>query len=61
MSPLWQKAVQILRDDRGALSVEYMLILAVIVMPLALLEPLFMKMVVTYNLRIVRIMGLPFP
>lgn len=58
---LINQVLSLLCDDRGALSVEYMLILAVIVLPLALLEPLLMTMVVAYNLRIVRIMALPFP
>lgn len=50
-----------LRDDRGMLSVEYVLILAVVVLPLVLLEPLWMDMIQTYCFRVVRVIGLPFP
>jgi Flp pilus assembly pilin Flp len=49
------------RDDGGAMSTEYILILALIVLPIALLFPLFMQMVKTYGSRMTGMMGLPFP
>ena len=48
-------------DEFGATSTEYMLILALIVLPIALLFPLFMQMVKTYGGRMTALMGLPFP
>ena len=49
------------RDDSGATSTEYILILALIVLPIALMFPMFMKMVKTYGGRMTSMMGLPFP
>jgi len=49
------------RDQSGATSTEYILILALIVLPIALLFPLFMQMVKTYGARMSGMMGLPFP
>jgi len=49
------------RDESGATSTEYMLILALIVLPIALLFPTLMQMVKTYGGRMTGLMGLPFP
>jgi Flp pilus assembly pilin Flp len=49
------------RDESGATATEYMLILALVVLPIALLFPLFMSMVKTYGARMTGLMGLPFP
>jgi Flp pilus assembly pilin Flp len=49
------------RDQAGAISTEYILILALIVLPIALLFPTFMTMVKTYGTRMTSLMGLPFP
>lgn len=49
------------RDESGAMSTEYMLILALVVLPIALLFPLFMRMMKTYGGRMTALMGLPFP
>ncbi len=49
------------RDDGGALSTEYMLILALIVLPIGLMQPMFLNMVKTYCGRLTSVMGLPFP
>ena len=49
------------QDESGAISTEYMLILALVVLPIALLFPLFMRMVQTYGARMTGLMGLPFP
>lgn len=46
---------------RGATATEYLLIMAVIVLPLALLLPKFVWMVKTYGLRTTANMALPFP
>src|SRR4051794_28222749 len=49
------------RDDAGATTTEYILILALIVLPIALMFPMFMQMVKTYGGRMTQMMGLPFP
>jgi Flp pilus assembly pilin Flp len=49
------------RDQSGATSTEYILILALIVLPIALLFPTLMQMVKTYGTRMTSLMGLPFP
>jgi len=49
------------QDRSGATSTEYILILALVVLPIALLFPLFMQMVQTYGARMTGLMGLPFP
>ena len=46
---------------RGALSMEYMLILALVVLPIGLLSPVMIKMVALYGNRMLVIIGLPFP
>ena len=48
-------------DDYGAMATEYILILALIVLPIALLFPSMMTMVKTYGTRMTSLMGLPFP
>jgi hypothetical protein len=48
------------RRRRGALSMEYMLILALVVIPLALLSPMILHMVAVYTWRIGMIILLPF-
>jgi len=45
---------------RGATSVEYLLILAVVVLPLGVLVPLIVRMVATYTYRIGWAIRLPF-
>lgn len=49
------------RDCGGATAMEYILILALVVLPIALLSPLFLKMLKLYGTRILSLMGLPFP
>lgn len=49
------------RDDSGATSIEYMMILVFVIMPIALMYPMFMKMVRWYGSRMTALMGLPFP
>lgn len=48
-------------DRRGATTTEYMMIMALIVIPIALLTPMFMRMVTLYSGRMFSIMPLPFP
>jgi len=47
------------RAARGASSVEYLLVLAIVVIPLALLAPMIMKMIVTYTERFFWSIALP--
>ena len=49
------------RDELGALSTEYLLILALIVLPIGLMQPKFLNMVKVYSGRLTSLMGLPFP
>jgi Flp pilus assembly pilin Flp len=49
------------RDESGATTTEYILILALIVLPIGLMFPMFMGMVKTYGGRMTSMMGLPFP
>jgi len=56
---LWMSRLH--RDESGATATEYILILALVVLPIAALFPLFMKMVQTYGGRMTHLMGLPFP
>ena len=46
---------------RGASSVEYVLITALVIIPLALLVPMLTRMVTTWGLRIFWIFKGPFP
>src|SRR3954463_10766866 len=48
-------------DDSGATATEYILILPLIVLPIGLMFPMFMRMVKTYGGRMTSMMGLPFP
>jgi hypothetical protein len=48
-------------DCSGATSTEYILIMALIVLPIGLLMPLFLSMARVYGGRMFSIMGLPFP
>jgi len=48
-------------DCSGATSTEYMLILALVVLPIGLLLPLFLTMARQYSARVMSIMPLPFP
>ena len=45
----------------GATATEYILILALVVLPIGLLMPMFLNMLKVYGSRIVSLMGLPFP
>jgi hypothetical protein len=44
----------------GVLSLEYMMILALVVIPLALCVPLLMHMIVVYSSRIIWVIRSPF-
>lgn len=46
---------------RGASSTEYILILALVVLPIGLMLPLFLTMARTYCQRMVWFVRLPFP
>jgi len=48
-------------DRAGALATEYLLIMALIILPLALLTPMFMNMMQVYAARMIFLIGLPFP
>lgn len=48
------------RCRRGGSSVEYMLVLALVVIPLALLAPMITQMIVTYTGRIGFVIRMPF-
>ena len=48
------------RRSRGASAVEYVLVLALVVIPLALLTPLIFRMITTYSGRIFWSNALPF-
>jgi Flp pilus assembly pilin Flp len=50
-----------LRIRRGATSTEYILILALVVLPIALMLPGMMNMVKVYFGRMTALIGLPFP
>jgi len=50
-----------LRGDSGALSTEYMLIMVMVVLPIAMLLPLFLRMINTYGTRVTSLMRSPFP
>ena len=49
------------RDESGATTTEYILILALVVLPIGLLFPMFMQMVKTYGGRMTSLMKIPFP
>ena len=48
------------RRRRGASAVEYILVLTIVVIPLALLTPLIFRMITTYSGRIFWSIALPF-
>jgi len=48
-------------DTSGATSIEYLMIMALIVLPIALMFPIFFGMVKVYGGRVVSLMPLPFP
>lgn len=48
-------------DCSGATATEYILILALVVLPIGLMSPLFLSMIRVYGTRILTPMGLPFP
>jgi len=57
-SAFWHK----LHADRaGAMATEYILIMALIVLPLGLMWPLLLNMVQIYATRVIFLMGLSFP
>ena len=49
------------RDDAGALATEYLLILALVVIPIAAMLPLFLRMISRYSFRILDMVRIPFP
>ncbi len=53
--------VRLHKDTSGATSVEYIMILALIVLPIGLMLPLFIGMVRTYGTRVISLIPLPFP
>jgi len=54
--PMWRGLTRC-----GAASTEYILILALVVLPLGLLLPLFLNMISIYGNRMLTFIGLPFP
>jgi hypothetical protein len=50
-----------LAGDAGALSTEYMLIMVMVIIPIAMLMPLFLRMISTYGTRVTSLMRSPFP
>ena len=48
------------RRRRGASAIEYMMVLALVVIPLALLVPGLQHMIALYTQRILNIVALPF-
>lgn len=48
-------------DCSGATATEYLLILALIVLPIALMSPLFLNMLKVYGNRVLSLIALPFP
>lgn len=48
-------------DCSGATATEYIMILALVVLPIALLTPLFLNMLKVYGTRVLSLIGLPFP
>lgn len=57
----FRRAFRQLRGDSGALSTEYMLIMVFVVLPIAMLLPLFLRMINTYGTRVTSLMRSPFP
>lgn len=50
-----------MKKRRGTISVEYMLVLAFVVIPLAALTPMILNMLRQYAVRTMSLIGLPFP
>ena len=48
-------------DCSGATATEYIMILALVVLPIALMTPLFLNMLKVYGARVLSLVGLPFP
>ena len=48
-------------DCGGATATEYIMILALVVLPIALMTPLFMRMLKVYGTRVLSLIALPFP
>jgi uncharacterized protein (UPF0333 family) len=48
------------RQLRGAISIEYMLVLTLVVLPLALMTPLMFGMITSYTNRMIWAIALPF-
>lgn len=48
-------------DCSGATATEYIMILALVVLPIALMTPLFLNMLKVYGTRVLSLIGLPFP
>ena len=48
------------RRRRGAISIEYMMVLTFVVIPLALLTPLMFRMITMYTNRLTWAIALPF-
>ena len=46
---------------RGATASEYILILALIVLPIGLMLPMFLHMISVYGTRLAWMLGLPYP
>jgi len=49
-----------IHHSRGASAVEYLLVLTIVVIPLALLSPLILRMITTYSGRFFWSIALPF-
>ncbi len=48
-------------DDRGEASIEYMLLIITVVLPIAATVPLLFQMILSYFYRIVAVVAMPFP
>jgi len=61
-NPRFRRALgQLDRDDRGATATEYILIMALVVLPLGLMGPVFLRMIKLYGGRMLEMVHLPFP
>ena len=58
----WRKRlIDLHRDDRGAASAEYLLILCLVVIPIAAWMPKFVQMISFYTYRVMEMLRGPFP
>jgi hypothetical protein len=58
----WRRLARRLHADRrAAMATEYILILTLVVLPIALLMPMFLSMIRIYAGRMSHLIGLPFP